>query len=136
MTAPESVVETYVEAYNDRDLETLGELFNDPFQFNGDSMHVDDFLGLVQNYWEVFPDLILDHTHRIVEGEFVFDRHTFEAEATGEYYGHDVAGRSVESSEMMLFRVRNGTIEEYWYEWDELGFWNQLGILADPYADG
>lgn len=63
MSSPQEVVNQYVESYNERDLETLGDLFRDPFQFNGDDLGVDDFLGLVQAYWEAFPELELEHTH-------------------------------------------------------------------------
>lgn len=63
------------------------------------------------------------------------DRHVFDATGTGEYYGHVVSDRTVECTEMMLFRVQDGSITEYWYEWDELGFWNQLDVLVDPYTD-
>lgn len=135
MRSPRETVNLYVEAYNDRDLETLRDLFRDPFRFNGEDLAVDDFLGLVRAYWEVFPDLELEHTHQLVDGDYVFDRHVFDATGTGEYYGHDVSGDQVEVAEMMLFRVDDGSITEYWYEWDELGFWNQLGVLADPYTD-
>lgn len=135
MSSPQEIVNQYVEAYNDRDLETLSDLFRDPFQFNGDDLEIDDFLGLVQAYWAAFPDLELEHTHQLVDGEYVFDRHVFDATGTGEYYGHDVSDKTVECTEMMLFRVQDGSITEYWYEWDELGFWNQLDAMGDPYTE-
>lgn len=130
----EDVVDRYVRAYNERDLETLAGLFTDPFQFNGEDLGVDDFLGLVQGYWDAFPDLELEATHQVVDGEYVFDRHVFDATGVGEYYGHDVDGEAVSSAEMMLFHVTDGVIDEYWYEWSELDFWIQLGIVQDPYA--
>lgn len=133
--SPTDIAKRYVEAYNKRDTDTLGDLFRNPFRFNGEDLSRDDFLGLVEAYWDAFPDLTLDHTHRVVDGEYVFERHTFEATGTGEYYGHDVSGRSVACAEMMLFRIRDGEIIEYWYEWDELGFWNQLQVVNDPYTE-
>lgn len=133
-TTSEEVVVQYVEAYNARDLETLVEILVDPFTFNGEELERDDFLGLVQAYWDSFPDLELEHTHRLVQDDYVFVRHEFDATGEGEYYGHDVEGETVESSEMTLFHVTDGTIDEYWYEWDELGFWTQLGVTEDPYA--
>lgn len=130
----EDVVDEYVRAYNDRDLETLAALFTDPFQLNGEELGVDDFLGLVRGYWDAFPDLELEATHQVADGEYVWDRHVFDATAVGEYYGHDVDGETVRSSEMMLFRVIDERITEYWYEWSELDFWVQLGVLEDPYT--
>lgn len=128
-----AVVTQYVDAYNNRELEELGDLFDDPFQFNDAELSKSDFLGIVEGYWETFPDLTLDHTHRLVDGDYVFERHTFDATGAGEYYGHDVTGKIIDCTEMMLFRVHDGKITEYWYEWDELGFWNQLGVTEDPY---
>lgn len=43
MRSPQEVVNQYVDAYNERDIETLGDLFRDPFKFNGDDLGVDDF---------------------------------------------------------------------------------------------
>ena len=135
MSSPEEIVNTYVEAYNDRDVATLRDLFHDPFQFNGEDLPVDEFLGLVQAYWGSFPDLMLEHTHQIADGEYVFDRHVFEANGTDEYYGHEVSDKTVECAEMMLFRVQDGVFSEYWYEWDELGFWTQLDVVKNPHEE-
>ena len=114
MSSPAEIVNTYVEAYNDRDVATLRDLFHDRFQFHREDLPVERFLGLVQAYWESFPDLMLEHTHQIADGEHVFDRHVFEATGTDEYYGHEVSDKSVECAEMMLSRVRDGAISEYW----------------------
>lgn len=133
MSSPTEIVNQYVEAYNNRNLDTLCDLFRDPFQFNGEELAVDEFSALVEAYWEAFPDLILEHTHQLADGEYVFDRHVFETTGTDEYYGHDVSDKTVECAEMMLFRVQDGAIGEYWYEWDELGFWRQLEVVENPY---
>ena len=54
---------------------------------------------------------------------------SFQATGAGEFIGHDIDGREVRASELILFTMQDGQIREYTYEWDELGFWAQLGII-------
>jgi len=127
--ANEALAKQYLEAYNDRDLATLEELLADPIEVGGETEPRSDFLALVQGYWETFPDLRFEGP-RILAGEDHAVVHvTLEATGSGEFIGHDIEGREVSASEMILFTMRDGRIREYTYEWDELGFWAQLGII-------
>ena len=128
------VVERYVRAYNDKDLDAIEAIWADPFSFEGTEMARDDFLAIVQSYWDAFPDMTLESTHLIADdGGYVLSRDVLTATGRGEYYGHDVDGTSIETTEMTLFHVDDGTIDEYWFEWGALEFWQQLGVIEDPY---
>ena len=127
--ANEALARQYVEAYNDRDLATLEEILTDPLEVGGEMESRPEFLTLVQGYWEAFPDFRFEDP-RILAGEDHAVVHaTFHATGTGEFMGHDIDGREVRASEMILFTMADGQIREYTYEWDELGFWAQLGII-------
>jgi predicted ester cyclase len=127
--ANEALTRQYLEAYNDRDLATLKEILADPIELGGEMESRSDFLALVQGYWEAFPDLRFEDP-RILAGEDHAVVHvTFEATGSGEFIGHDIDGAEVRASEMILFTMADGQIREYTYEWDELGFWAQLGII-------
>lgn len=127
--ANEALTRQYLEAYNDRDLATLEEILADPIEVGGEMESRSDFLALVQGYWEAFPDLRFEDP-RILAGEDHAVVHvTFEATGSGEFVGHDIDGAEVRASEMILFTMQDGQIREYTYEWDELGFWAQLGII-------
>lgn len=132
---PVSVVERYVDAYNAKDLDAIEALFADPFSFEGTEMPLEDFLAIVQAYWDGFPDMTLEPTHLIHGDEgYVLSRDVLTATGSGDYYGHDVDGRSIETTEMTLFHVSEGVIDEYWFEWGGLEFWEQLGVVEDPYS--
>jgi len=128
------VVRAYIEAYNDKDLQALESVIAETLSFDGDDIPRDDFLAVVQNYWNAFPDMTISPTHHVADGEgYVLSRDIVTATGEGEYYGHDVDGKSIEAGEMTLFHVSDGVIDEYWFEWDGLTFWNQLGVVDNPY---
>lgn len=131
----EEVVRQYIDAYNAQDLAALEETLADPITYNGEDYALDEFLGLVQGYWKAFTDLDLDPTHIVGTDEHVTVRMMFSGTGEGEYLGHDVEGKDIRVSETVLFHVSGGQIDEYWGNWDELGFWEQLGILESPYPE-
>lgn len=128
----EEVAMRYVEAYNARDLEGVGETLADPIAYNGTEYDRDEFLGFVEAYWNSFSVLDLQPTHIIPTDEYVTLRVEMSATGQGEYLGHDVEGVEAEAAEIMLFRVRDGRVTENWSNWDELGFLAQLGIMERP----
>jgi len=129
VAANEALARQYTDAYNDRDVATLEEILADNIELGGEAMTRSEFLTLAQGYWEAFPDLRFEDP-RILAGEDHAVVHvTFHATGAGEFVGHDIDGREVRASEMILFTMADGKIWEYTYEWDELGFWAQLGII-------
>lgn len=59
----------------------------------------------------------------------------FNATGSGEFLGHDVDGKEISSTEMILFNVSDGQLTEVWYNWDELSFWTQIGVVESPYPE-
>lgn len=128
----ETVVVDYLEAYNDQDVDRLTEIFAPSLQYGGEESQREDLLDAIRGFWEAFPDMTLDPTHLIADGEWVAVRIRFSGTHEGEFLGYDPTGGLVEATEMMMFRVSDGQIVEYWYEWDELGFYEQLGAVEGP----
>ncbi len=58
-----------------------------------------------------------------------------EGTGEGEYLGHDVDGKSFQVSEIAIFHVSDGKLDEYWFQFDELGLWAQPGVLDRPYPE-
>lgn len=130
----EALAKKYIDAYNNQDLNTLEEILANSFNLNGENIDRNEFLSIVQGYWEAFPDIELQPTHVVGADEYVTVRMDFSGTGEGEYLGYNVDGKKVESSEIMLFHVNNGQLDEYWDEWDALGFWEQLDVLENPYG--
>lgn len=134
-TENEELARQYIEAYNAQDRAALGGLLADSITMNGEDYSREDFLTAVQGYWNAFPDIEADPTHVVGADNHVTVRMMGRGTGEGEYLGYDIDGREIEGSEIVLFRVTDGQFEEYWAEWDELGFWEQLGVLESPYPE-
>jgi predicted ester cyclase len=53
---------------------------------------------------------------------YVFDK----GKTNAEFFGVPTTGRHVTTSGIMIFRIENGQIQEWWHEYDLFGFMNQL----------
>lgn len=65
----------------------------------------------------------------IAEGDRVMVRWTFRGIHQGEYLGFPPTYKSVTFSGIYIFRISDHRIAEVWNLWDQLGEWQQLGIL-------
>ena len=131
----EELAMQYIEAYNAQDRPALETILADPFMVSGEEESLDSYLDLIEWYWSAFPDITLEPTHIVGADEHVTIRMEFHATGSGEFLGHDVDGEEVNVSEIFLFGVSDGQLTEYWYNWDELGFWTQLGVVESPYPE-
>lgn len=125
----EEVANDYIDAYNDRDRDRLTELIAPAVVYGGEETDRDALLAAIEAFWEAFPDITLEPTHVVADEEWAAIRIEFSGTHEGEFAGLEPTGESAESSEIMLFRIRNDQISEYWYAWDELGFYQQLGVV-------
>lgn len=131
----EALAMQYIEAYNAQDRSALESIIANPFMVSGEEESLDSYLDLIEWYWSAFPDITLEPTHIVGADEHVTIRMEFHATGSGEFLGHDVDGEEVNVSEIFLFGVSDGQLTEYWYNWDELGFWTQLGVVESPYPE-
>lgn len=132
--ANEELAREYVQAYNERDVAQLEKILADRILIDGEEIQQSVFLEGVEGYWEAFPDFRFDEPFIVGAEKYVTVHVQFEATGTGEFEGHDVGGKKTRASEMILFGVNDGRFDEYRYEWDELGFWQHLGVVDNPYA--
>ncbi|MGE5123658.1 MAG: ester cyclase [Acidobacteriaceae bacterium] len=65
----------------------------------------------------------------IAEGDRVVVRWTFRGTHQGEYLGMPPTQKPVVFSGIYIFRIAEHRIAEVWNLWDQLGEWQQLGIL-------
>lgn len=79
----------------------------------------------------VWGDWIETIDKMIAEGDQVWVHWTGHGIQQGEYFGIPPTNRQVTLSGIYIFRVANGKIEEVWNLWDQLGEWQQLGVLPE-----
>lgn len=125
-------VEEYLDAYNARDMGRIESLWADEIQSVGGPLNREDLLSAIEAYWKAFPDCEIREERYISSGEYVAVHITFTGTHENDYYGFEPTGNEFDVVEMMTFQVNHGEINGYWYAWDELGFWEQLGVLEHP----
>jgi len=67
----------------------------------------------------------------IAEGDRVWVRWTFNGTQQDEYLGILATHKPVSFIGIYIFRIQDGRIAEVWNLWDQLGEWQQLGILPE-----
>ena len=87
---------------------------------------------MVRQYMDWFPDVRLEPTRIVGAEDHVTLRFEVTATGAGEMMGHDIDGKGIKTTELILFRISDQRIIETWYEWDELSFWVQLGVIEQP----
>ena len=131
----EELVRQYLNAYNEQDLGAIKGLWTDSLVYNGERIGPEEFEALHKSYWGAFPDINAEITHLVSDGEQVAVRLDVAGTGEGEYLGHDVDGKSFQVSEIAIFQVSDGKLDEYWFQFDELGLWAQLDVLERPYPE-
>jgi predicted ester cyclase len=76
-----------------------------------------------------FPDWRSERHLLVAEGDLVVEHFTARGTHRGEVLGAAGTGREVTLRGINIFRVVDGQITERWGRLDELGFFQQLGVL-------
>ena len=126
----------FVEVVNGWDLSHLDEIFSPDFRPGPEEGETTagpaaarEFLLWLRN---AFPDLRYTVDDVVVEGERAVARLHAEATHLGEYLGRMPRGANVRFTEMIMFRVVNGRIGEWWPQADQLAILEQIDGPADP----
>ncbi len=80
------------------------------------------------NLWGGWSEFIEE---MIAEGDRVMVRWTFRGTHQGEYLGIPPTHKPIMFSGIYIFRIQDGRIAEIWNLWDQVGEWQQLGILPE-----
>jgi steroid delta-isomerase-like uncharacterized protein len=96
----------------------------------------DGFKQFVTDLRRGFPDLKIVVDQTMAEGEMVAIRSHVTGTHLGTYRGIPPTRRQIQKTQLHMFRIADGRIEETWQEIDGLGVMQQLGIFpgGDPPA--
>lgn len=122
----------YFEAFNEHDTEWLSENFTDPILYQGSEVKREHMIEREQATWTGIPDFERTVLEMIAEDDRVAVREKGRGTHLGELYGLDPTGEEFETTGTHVFGVENERIAERWYDWDALGFWEQLGLAERP----
>jgi steroid delta-isomerase-like uncharacterized protein len=126
----------YDELWNQRKLEVAEELIAQgavnydtgllPLPFGPEEMK-----GTVRMVTAGFPDNRHDVEEMVAEGDKVVVRCTLTGTHEGEFMGIPPTGRSIEVSEIHVYRLKDGKAVEHRVGRDDLGAMRQLGVIPD-----
>ena len=91
-----------------------------------------DFKRFHTAYRNAFPDVTIHLDAMVAEGDAVAARWHGKATHRGDGLGFAATGKTVEFRGMVFARVEGGKIVEAWNLFDQLGMFQQLGIVNLP----
>jgi predicted ester cyclase len=83
-------------------------------------------------YLTAFPDLHFTIEDIIAEGDTVVVRQTARGTHQGDLMGIPPTGKQVSGTGITITRVVNGKAVEDWFNGDDLGLLQQLGVVPVP----
>ena len=86
------------------------------------------FKPFFRTFRSAFPNIRVEITHAISEGELGVVHCRVTATHTGDGLGMAGTNRSVEFTGMTMARVVDGRIQEGWNSYDFMGMFHQLGL--------
>ena len=132
----ELVRRIYDELWNERKLEVAEELIaQDAVNYDTGLLPQpfgpEEMKGTVRMVTAGFPDNHHDVEEMIAEGNKVVVRCTLTGTHEGEFMGMPPTGRSIEVSEIHVYRLEDGKAVEHRVGRDDLGAMRQLGVIPD-----
>ena len=88
-------------------------------------------LGLV-NARKAFPDICITVDDEIAVDDKVTQRWTASGTNRGDFNGMPATGKQAEWSGITIWRLAGGKLVEFWYQADNMGLMQQLGVIPAP----
>ena len=129
------LVRRYLDAFNDRNRDTLRELLSEDVVEHGidEELHgPEEVIDFLDAHFEIFPDYSGSAEAIVAEDDTVAVQYTVEGTHTGEYQDVEPTGHTVEWTGMAMYRIEDGRIAEIWIEEDRLGLLQQLEVVERP----
>jgi steroid delta-isomerase-like uncharacterized protein len=124
------VVKNY---WNKKEFDLAGKYYSPDYVNHSpllpDVQNLDQFKQWCISFKNGFPDFKVTIEEIVVEGDMTATRWTLHCTHTGEYMGFPPSGKKVEMSGMTMDRLKDGKIVEAWWNNDDFGMMQQLGII-------
>jgi steroid delta-isomerase-like uncharacterized protein len=117
--------------WNKHNIAAFDKYFNSDFichNADGD-MNGEQYKGLSQAFFTAFPDLHITTDYLVAEGDKVVKVWTAHSTHKGELMGMPATGKRIVVTGIEMFRIVDGKIAELWACMDNLGMFQQLGVI-------
>ena len=125
--------------WNDADEATIDALYAETAVAHGLPSHPlpgpEGFKPFYRSFRAAFPDIHIEITHCVAEGDLAVVRCRVTGTHTGDGLGVAATNRSVDFTGMTMARVVEGRILEGWNSYDFMGMYQQLGLQPPAAAD-
>ena len=133
------ILRRYVEMFNSGDWQALDEImapdYVDHVAFHKRQSSRDAFKETFATFRNAFPDSYVTVEDVIAEGSKIVWRWTWRGTHAGVFRGVEPSGKQITWTGVIIWRIENGRIVEWWAENDGLGFMRQLGAIPTLSAD-
>jgi steroid delta-isomerase-like uncharacterized protein len=124
----------FEELWNERRLELIDELLAPDHVWHTPAHPApvvgrDGFRAYAQRILSGFPDVHLAIEALLVDGDQAVARVSMRGTHTGEYMGIPPTGRTIETTQIVVARLRDGRLQTTWQEVDALRILTQLGAV-------
>ncbi|WP_290810865.1 ester cyclase [Halovivax sp.] len=93
---------------------------------------IEGYRDYIRTYKTAFPDTTFEVHDMFVDGDAVITHFSWTATHEGEIEGIDATGNTVETHGMTINRFEDGKAVEDINYWDNLDFFQQLGVMESP----
>ena len=127
----------FVEVWNKGRAAVISEMLADDAVIHGlgaDLHGAAEFQRFHSAYRDAYPDVTIEIDDLVAEGDIVAVRWSASGTHRGDGLGFAATGRHVQFSGMTFVRVADGRLAEGWNNFDQLGMFQQLGVVNLPSA--
>ena len=120
------------EAVNQKNLAVYDELLTPDVVFHNASttmQGLEAYKQFLSMYMTAFPDLQFTVEDMIAEGDTVVARFTTRGTHQGNLMGIPPTGKQMSGTGMFIDHIVNGKAVEQWFNTDDLGLLQQLGVI-------
>ena len=118
------------EGMNEKKFQIFDEIISDKFVNHGipnAPTGPNGFKAIVQQFLSAFPDMEVNVTEIIAEGETVATRGYLAGTHNGEFMGVNASGKKVRIDYVDFWKLNNGKCIENWVQMDVAGVMQQIG---------
>ena len=125
----------FAEVWNQGRVAGIDEMLADRAVVHGlgaDLHGLAEFKRFHSAYRNAYPDIAIHIEDLVAEGDMVAVRWSASGTHRGDELGFPATGRHVQFSGMVFVRVEERNLVEGWNNFDQLGMFQQLGVVSLP----
>jgi steroid delta-isomerase-like uncharacterized protein len=131
MKENKAIVQRWIDAINNRDLDILDELIAHDFIYHTHNIQgLDVIKPAIASEIQGFPDFHVTLKDIVAVKDIVWIYVEETGTHTGEFRGVAPTGKKTQYSEMAIFRIKDGKVTEGWGVYDYLDYYQQLNVIT------